>query len=275
MELRLLELSSLLYFLSALAFCAHVLWSAKRLERGGPLLLGLGFGVHGMAIALRTFSVGVLPVTGFAEGMSFFAWLMVGAYAVAQQRYRLAVIGAVVSPLAFVLTLGASLMYVSGHSISAEFKSPWLPIHVTLAFLGNAVFALAFAVSVIYLLQESLLKSHRRAWMLQKLPALEQLDRLNYVCLFWGFPLLSLGILTGGIWAANTWGRFWSGEPREILSIVLWLMYAGLLQFRLSAGLSGRRAALLTILGFGVLVVSYLAVNILPLSGRHGGGAAL
>jgi len=70
----------------------------------------------------------------------------------------------------------------------------------------------------------------------------------------------------------STWGSFWSWEPRELLSLITWLLYAGLLQFRLTRGLRGRLAATLTIVGFGVLVVSYLSVNLLPLPGRHGGG---
>jgi ABC-type transport system involved in cytochrome c biogenesis permease subunit len=108
--------------------------------------------------------------------------------------------------------------------------------------------------------------------MIQRLPSLEQLDRLNYRCIGWGFPLLTLGILSGGIWAASTWGSFWSWEPREVLSLITWIIYAALLQFRLTTGLRGRRAATLTIVGFGVLVASYVSINLLPLPGRHGGG---
>ena len=79
-------------------------------------------------------------------------------------------------------------------------------------------------------------------------------------------------MISGAIWAANTWGRVWSWEPREILSVFTWLIYAGLLQFRLTAGLRGRRAATLTIVGFGLVVISYVSINLLPLPGLHGGG---
>jgi ABC-type transport system involved in cytochrome c biogenesis permease subunit len=84
--------------------------------------------------------------------------------------------------------------------------------------------------------------------------------------------LLTLGILTGGVWAAHAWGRFWSGEPREILSLITWMIYAGLLQFRLTAGLRGRRAATLTIFGFALVLVSFVSINLLQLPGRHGAG---
>ncbi|RMF23221.1 MAG: c-type cytochrome biogenesis protein CcsB, partial [Deltaproteobacteria bacterium] len=172
--------------------------------------------MHAAAIFVRYRQLGVLPVTTFYEGLSFFAWLTVGIYIAVGSRYKLTAIGAVVSPLAFLLTLAATMLNETGEQVPEVLRSPWLPVHVTLAFLGNAVFAFAFAVSVVYLLQESLLKSRRRGWMIRRLPSLEQLDRLNYRCLAWGFPLLSLGIVSGAIWAANQWGRFWSWEPREV-----------------------------------------------------------
>ncbi len=272
MELAFLQLAATAYLVSALAFGAHVLWSAERAASAGPLLLGLGFLVHGLSIAWRTVDSGLVTVVGFAEGLSFFAWLVAGAWLVAQRRYSLSVIGAVVSPLAFALTLAAVILFTGARAVPAELMGPWLPVHVSLAFLGNAVFALAFAVSVIYLVQENALKSHRAGSVLNRLPSLEQLDRVNFTCLAWGFPLLTLGIMTGGLWASAYSGQFWSGEPREIFSIVLWVLYAGLLQLRFTRGLRGRRASLATMLGFAILVLAYLAVNVLPVAGRHGGG---
>jgi cytochrome c-type biogenesis protein CcsB len=272
MELAFLQLAATAYLVSALAFGAHVLWSVDRAASAGPLLLGLGFLVHGLSIAWRTVDSGLVTVVGFAEGLSFFAWLVAGAWLVAQRRYSLSVIGAVVSPLAFALTLAAVILFTGARAVPAELMGPWLPVHVSLAFLGNAVFALAFAVSVIYLVQENALKSHRAGSVLNRLPSLEQLDRVNFTCLAWGFPLLTLGIMTGGLWASAYSGQFWSGEPREIFSIVLWVLYAGLLQLRFTRGLRGRRASLATMLGFAILVLAYLAVNVLPVAGRHGGG---
>ena len=272
MELAFLQLAATAYLVSALAFGAHVLWSVERAASAGPLLLGLGFLVHGVSIAWRTVDSGLVTVVGFAEGLSFFAWRVAGAWLVAQRRYSLSVIGAVVSPLAFALTLAAVILYTGGRAVPAQLMGPWLPVHVSLAFLGNAVFALAFAVSVIYLVQENALKSHRAGSVLNRLPSLEQLDRVNFTCLAWGFPLLTLGIMTGGLWAVADSGHFWSGEPREIFSVVLWVLYAGLLQLRFTRGLRGRRASLATMLGFAILVLAYLAVNVLPVAGRHGGG---
>jgi cytochrome c-type biogenesis protein CcsB len=265
----LLVICAATYFVAAAGFAVHVARPARRAGAIALWVMAAGFVLHTIATIWLFVSSGTPAVT-FDQGLSFFAWLIVGLYLVVRSADRLTVIGAVVSPLAFALTLAAAVLHSESNVVPLEMRSPWMPVHITLAFLGNAVFALAFAVSVVYLIQERSLKSRRSGWVISRLPSLEQLDRLNFRCLLWGFPLLTLGIVTGGIWAANSWGRFWSGEPREVLSLLTWLIYAGLLQFRLTAGLRGRRAATLTIVGFGVVVASFVSINVLQLPGRHG-----
>jgi ABC-type uncharacterized transport system permease subunit len=140
---------------------------------------------------------------------------------------------------------------------------------VTLAFLGNAVFALAFAVSVMYLVQESRLKSKRTKALSRPLPSLERLDRLNYIFLVWGFPLMTLGIVTGILWAHVQWGD-WSWDARLISSAIVWLLYGVLLQGRITAGWRGKRAAFLTIVGF-VVVLGYFLWGDALFPSRHAG----
>ena len=269
-----LQFSVIGYLLASGGYAAGIMRSGDWARRGGPLFLVVAFLLHTAFMLLRAAAVGI-PATSFTEGSAFFSWLMVGAYLLVQVRYKISVVGAIVSALAFVLTFGAYAFYSGSDGAVEPLASPWLSLHVILAFLGNAVFGLAFAVSCVYLLQEHLLKSHGRGSIIRRLPALEKLDRTNQLFLIWGFPLLTLGILTGGIWAASTSGSFWSWEPREVFSVATWLLYAALLQFRMLGGLGGRQVARLTILGFGLLSVSYLAVNLLPLSGRHGAGPTL
>lgn len=277
MDLGFLQLTSVAYLIASVALGYQLLRADARLATFGNSALSVGFLLHSMSIGLHFLSVGLGAITTFHEGLSFFAWLVVGSYLIVSRGQRLAVIGTIITPLAFAMTLGAVIMYGEGGGggVPESFHSPWLPVHVTLAFLGNAVFGVAFAISVVYLVQENSLKSRRRGALSRKLPSLEQLDRLNYRCLAWGFPLLSLGILSGGIWALNAYGRFWSWEAREVLSLLTWILYGSLLQFRLTQGLRGRRAAALTILGFGLVVVSFLSINLLSVPGRHGGGGGI
>jgi cytochrome c-type biogenesis protein CcsB len=154
--------------------------------------------------------------------------------------------------------------------VPPDLRSPWLAVHITLAFLGNAAFGLACLVSLVYLWQERQLKTHSVGRFLRRLPPLETLDDVNFRFLTWGFILLTLGILSGVLWAELSFGRLWSWEPRTIWSTIIWMIYAVLLHGRVTVGWGGRRAATLTIVGFGVLFVSFIGVNMLA-PGRHAG----
>jgi cytochrome c-type biogenesis protein CcsB len=239
-------------------------------SRAPMILLASAFGLHTIDLLLEVVRAGVLPVATFAGGFSFFAWLLVGVYLAVQSSMSLAVVGVLVSPLAFLAAIADLLVRGDDVAVPEALRSPWLTVHVTLALLGNAVFALAFAVSAAFILQQNLLKARRGGTLVHRLPAIQTLDRLSLVFLLWGFPLLTLGIVTGGFWSISATGHFWSGEAREVLAAITWLLYAGLLQLRLLGGLHGRKAAWWTIGAFGLLLASYLTVNLLGLGARHG-----
>jgi len=152
--------------------------------------------------------------------------------------------------------------------LSPMLDSWWFPIHVGLAFLGNAVFAVAFIAGVMYLLQERMLKNKRLSALFFRLPSLDTLDSLNYRCLTWGFPLMTMGIISGAVWAHSAWGSYWRWDPKETWALISWFVYAALLHGRLAIGWRGRRAALLAIIGFLCLLFTFLGVNLL-LSGLH------
>jgi cytochrome c-type biogenesis protein CcsB len=147
-------------------------------------------------------------------------------------------------------------------------RSGWLPIHVTSAFLGDAIFALAFCTGVIYLIQERLVKSRRATALSGRLPSLEILDEINYRALTIGFPLLTIGIVTGAVWAEYAWGAYWNWDPKETWSLITWLLYAALLHQRLAIKWRGKKAAVMAIVGFGAVLFTFLGVNLL-LEGRH------
>jgi cytochrome c-type biogenesis protein CcsB len=267
-ELLLLRLAVCLY-LAATASALLGIAVRQDLPRTQlPRLLLAGFVVHGAAIAARSWSAGHMAVTTFDEALSFLALLLVAIFLLVQLRRPLVALGAVVSPLAFGLTLAADAVYRGARPLPPVLDSAWFPVHVVLSFLGDAVFALAFSASLLYLVQERRLKTHRGPGM-RYLPSLETLDRLNYSCLVWGLVLLTLGIVTGIVWAHTAWGRFWSSDPKLLFSLVTWAIYVVLLQGRMTAGWRGRRAATLTIAGFAVIVLSLVGVNVLAL-GEHG-----
>jgi cytochrome c-type biogenesis protein CcsB len=260
---------ALVAYLLATAIClAYLITMKKELSRIGTLALAGAFGVHSLALISRYFEAGHTPVTNLHESLSFFAWTIVGIYLVLYAKYRIDVLAAFVSPLAAILLLLASLFPHEILPLPPALRSDWLPVHTILAFLGNGLFTLAFAAGVMYLIQERQIKSKKIGSMYHRLPALKILDDLNYRCLTIGFPLLTLGIISGSLWAESAWGSYWSWDAKETWSLITWFLYAAMLHARFAMGWRGRKAAILAIVGFGVLVFSFLGVNLF-LSGLH------
>src|SRR5213593_2259032 len=269
MELGLLRLAIALYLAGTVAALVGIAVRQDLPRTLLPRLLWAGFVAHGLSIAVRSWTVGHMAVTTFDEALSFLALLLIAVFLMVQLRRPLVALSAVVSPLAFGLTLASDAVYRGARPLPPVLDSAWLPVHVVLSILGDAVFALAFSASLLYLVQERRLKTHRGRGLLRHLPSLETLDRVNYACLVWGLILLTLGIVSGIMWAHEAWGRSWSTDPKLVFSLLTWAVYVVLLQGRMTAGWRGRWAATLTIAGFAVIVLSLVSVNLLAL-GNHG-----
>jgi cytochrome c-type biogenesis protein CcsB len=260
------------YFVSAAVFATERPGVASRWNNDAAALLGAGAGLQLIEFAIGAIQTGNLPVTNFAQSLSFLAWLTALAGLIVILRFRMPVVGTFVAPIVFIV-LGAATLTIGDRrlTVPATLRSVWLPIHVTLAFLGYALFVLAAGVSLVYLVYERRLKAKRLSLNdAGSAPSLEKLDRVNYHLLGWGFLMLTLAIVSGSIWADTIWGHFWSWEPQESWSLAIWLLYAALLESRLTIGWRGRRAAALTIILFSVLVGSFLGVSLVT-PGKHGG----
>ena len=263
------------YGLAAASFALDRVDRANRAGRGvgrGTALLIGGIAMQTAALAVSSIQAGTVPVTNFAQSLAFLAWLTALTGLGLILRFRMAVIGAYVAPIVAAVLAIAIVMMKQGRLVVPEsLRSAWLPVHVTMAFLGYALFVLAAAVSILYLVYEQRLKTKRPLMNAdERAPSLEKLDRVNYLLLGWGFVMLSLAIVTGAIWADARWGHFWSWEPQESWSLVIWVLYAALLESRLTVGWRGHRAATLTIAVFTVLVGSFVGVSLVN-PGKHGG----
>ena len=265
----LIKLTAVAYLISAGSFFLY-LSREDTATRLPPALLLVGFVVHSFALTSLFFQQGFAAVAVMGDALLFNSWLMVGIYLLIQLRYRLPVLGGIIAPLAFLMTFAAFAVGRGAGDVPPGFQTFWLPLHVTLAFLGNAVFALAFGVSLIYLLQERHLKHKKLTLLMKRFPPLESLDRLNYKLLMWGFPLMTLGIITGSLWAGIHWGDYWSWDPRQISSGIVWVFYGAILHGRVTAGLRGKKAAVLTMFGFFV-VLGYFLWGDAVFPSRHGG----
>lgn len=260
------------YALSAAGFVAGRVANRARWTDQAVSLLAVGVLFDTMDLAVGSYQAGNIPVTNFAQSLSFLAWLTAIVSLVLIVRMRMQALGVFVAPGVLIVSGAAFILLRRGRLIIPEsLRSAWLPVHVTLAFFGDALFVVAAGVSLAYLVYESRLKAKRPMGPAgQTIPSLEKLDRVNYRLLRWGFVMLSLAIVTGAIWADSTWGHFWSWEPQETWSLVTWVLYAALLESRIAVGWRGRRAAALTLIVFSVLVVSFLGVSLI-FPGKHGG----
>jgi cytochrome c-type biogenesis protein CcsB len=268
MNVYLFQATLILYLCGTITYLIYLIFSHERAAWVGRYLLGLGFISHCLAFILRYVEAGHTPVVNLHESLSFFAWMIVGFFLLMRSQYKVEVLGAFVSPLALLLIVWASVLPKAIPTLPPALKSWWLPIHVTFAFVGDAIFAIAFCAGVIYLIQERLVKSKRAVGFSQRLPSLAVLDEINYRALTIGFPLLTIGIITGAVWAEYAWGSYWSWDPKETWSLITWLLYAALLHQRLTVGWRGKKAAIMAIVGFGAVLFTFLGVNLL-LGGLH------
>jgi cytochrome c-type biogenesis protein CcsB len=146
--------------------------------------------------------------------------------------------------------------------LTPALQSVWLPIHAGVALLAYGFLALAFCGGIMYLLQEREIKSKRFGFFYGRLPSLEALDSLNRHCLSTGFPLMTLGIITGMLWTKQGSGAYWQWNPKETVSLITWLIYAAIIHQRFTVGWRRRKAAIMVIVGFLVaLVALFLAGN--------------
>ncbi len=235
-----------------------------------PASLGaLGFGLlaHAGSLAWAAIQTHRLPATDVRSALSFFSFLVTFAFFVVYLRYRITSLGVFMLPLVFVLTLISSLH--PGRSFdSPAFRSGWLLVHIASTILGYTGFFLTFIAAIMYLIQERELKSKKPRAFYYRLPSLEVLDEFYYRSLVFGFPFLSLGILTGFVWASRAWRGPWELDPKILASLLTWLIYLILFSTRLSGNWHGRRAAYVAIFGFAAMMVTFLGVSFV--SGQHG-----
>ncbi len=257
------------YFVATLIYIAYLFSHRAGLVRAGRYLLYGGFGAHTVTIIGRWIEAGRTPATSLHESLTLYAWLTVALYIVLLYRYRITVLGAFVAPFAFLLLVTASLLPKEIVPLAPALESYWLPVHVILAFLGNAFFTLACIFGIMYLIQDRYLKKRRIKGLYFILPSVEILDELNYRCLTYGFPLLTLAIITGAIWSEYSLGSYWSWEARQIWSLITWFLYAALLHGRLTTGWRGRKSAMFSVVAFAVLIGSFFIIYLL-FGGAHG-----
>lgn len=262
--------SAVFYILAAVVFGASIILGRKSLGWIGFGLMSLGLVEQSIGVTARWMLAGRAPLSNMYESFTFAtAGMVVVALGFeAVNRMRLAGLGGAVLGFIFMVLADKAPIFDSQiKPLMPALQSSWLTYHVVTIMLSYSAFALSFFVSMAYL-GKDLLGGDSSSGLLRRLPSMDALDTFNYKVIAVGFPLLTLGIVLGAVWAATAWGRPWGFDPKETWSAITWLIYAIYLHARYLAGWKGRRAAILSLIGFAGVLFTYLGVNYL-LPGLH------
>jgi len=268
MHSLLFNLALILDLIATGGYIVYLVRQEKWISRWSCLILLAGFIFHTLFLGHQYYLLGAAPVLNLKSAMSFFAWCVVCVFLIFHLKFRIMVLGSFVAPFAAFLMILSSAMPWLREPVRPVFKSLWLTFHVMTVFLGNGLFAITFAVSVMYLIQERQIKQKRLGSLYNRLPSLATLDSLNHYALMGGFPLLTLGMITGSIYAQMALGTYWQWDPKEVWSLITWLFYAALLHERLTVGWQGRKAAIMSIICFAILIFTFVGASLL-LTGYH------
>lgn len=265
----LLSATTWVYGLSAFLYLAAWVFHRPGLEAPASWAAMVGLAANTAGFFLRWaesygLGMGHAPLSNLYESLVFFAGMVVLVHLVVERRSGNRVIGAFSAPLAFLALAYASLSPNISDKIQPlipALKSNWLIAHVVTCFIGYAAFAVAFGVSLMYLLRTRAIAPGR---LTGRLPEPQLLEEWTHRLVVFGFLFLTAGIITGAVWANTAWGRYWGWDPKETWSLITWFVYATLLHARLVSGWRGRRIAVLSLVGFGAVLFTYFGVNLLP-----------
>ena len=263
---------------TTLCMLLYMIWLGSKNEFTGRLatyVTIIALLANTVAIILRMITSGHPPLSNGYEFILTFVAGILAVYLFAEFRYKLRALGAFVMPIPFLL-----LMFIImsmgpeeriAQAVPPALKSQWLTFHVLTAMFAYGAFAVSFGLGIMYLLKlskENKGKKSSSQGIVSRFPTLEVLDELAYKVVGFAFPLLTLCIITGAIWANYAWGTYWSWDPKETWSLITWIIYAGYLHARLMYGWKGKRAAWMAVFGFAAVLFTFFGVNYL-LPGLH------
>jgi cytochrome c-type biogenesis protein CcsB len=247
---------------------------AERIGWWSVVLCVLGALVHTSSIAVRAIAVDAVPWSNMYEFASVAG--LVGVLAFLAVLWRLPTLrylgGFVLLPVILMMFLAGTVLYSRAQPLVPALQSYWLAIHVTLVSIAEGALMTSAVLTVLYLVKarhdRKPFASERLANLAVKLPAAESLDKAAYRVVAFSFPLYTVAIICGAIWAEAAWGRYWGWDPKETWAFIVWVVYACYLHARATAGWKGRAAAWVNLTGFGAITFNFLIVNMV-VSGLH------
>jgi ABC-type uncharacterized transport system permease subunit len=256
-----LILTVLAYSLSLAAYLRFLYTGRELSGRLGTAFLSAGLIAHYFALLERSRGLHTVPYHDLYGSMSLFGWLLALTYLGLEFYHRQRSVGAFVLPfiLGFFLT---SHLLPSDRLAPPPAHGPAFAFHVTLSILAYAAFALSFVLSLIFLVEDRLLHSHKLGNVVWRLPALELLDRMSRSSVLVGLVSIAIGTVLGFIWVDRLTGQYSYYDPKYVITLLVLLLYVVYFRLARTAAWRGARASRLCIFNFVVVVLSFTVVNI-------------
>ncbi|MCB9481141.1 MAG: cytochrome c biogenesis protein CcsA [Desulfobacteraceae bacterium] len=256
---------SVALFLYILSFCFYVISQVQNnpfYRRPGFFLLVLGFMCTGINLFLDAVSIGHIPAFGIRNSLVIFAFSVSFFFVLLYLRFKVDLLGGAVAAFSGLLT-GLALFFDKIQYIGQkDFSIFMTALHVFFTFFANAAFFTACVIGLFYLVQEKNIKLKKHGIIFRRLPSLEILESSGNFCIAWGFFFLTVGLGIGVVMSKQVFGHFLMLDAKEVWSFLVWFLYAALIHGRLSSRWRGRKAAVMAIIGFGIVVFSFIGINI-------------
>ncbi|HEY8300875.1 MAG TPA: c-type cytochrome biogenesis protein CcsB [Jatrophihabitans sp.] len=244
----------------------------------GVVLTVVGLVLHAVSITIRGVAVDAVPWSNMYEFASVAG--AIGVVAFLGVLWKAPAIrhlgGFILLPVVLLMFLAGTVLYSRAQPLVPALQSYWLAIHVTLVSIGEGALMTSAVLTVLYLIKQrhdrlATTAGYRAGTvgtLAARLPSAQTLDKSAYRIVAFAFPLYTVAIICGAIWAEAAWGRYWGWDPKETWAFIVWVIYACYLHARATAGWKGRAAAWVNLLGFGAITFNFLIVNIV-VSGLH------
>lgn len=255
--------SMLLFFTGGILYLLQIIFIRSQLAKYAFRVTAIAWLLNTIMLAIFFIEQGYPFLVNSSSSYLFSTWVIILLFLVLNYKPQLQLVGVLVLPLACVFYLLA-LFSTESYEVSLALKSsPWASIHFTFSFLTLAILSLSFALAIMFIIEEFQLKYKVLPKVFLKLPNLEFLEKIHARALSTGFILLSGVIITGAAWAKSVRGLYFFDDARQLWAICAWLIYALFLHGRFAAGWRGRRGVFLSLIGFIVILFTFLGV-------RHG-----
>jgi len=251
------------YFAAALICHLGTVTKKKPVAVWGYRLLIAAVVLHGCVVLKRWIAAGQPPMVYLYDLMLVYGWLVVAVSLAVSTRFLVQWLRPISAAIGALCMASTSFMDDSIRPLVPALQSNWLTIHVASSFISYAGFTVSFVLGLAFVLKQLRSRDTSGSDALAK-----RYEDLMYRCVLFSFPILTIGIVTGSIWAKSAWGRYWGWDPKEVWSLITWLIYAIYLHLRRRPLWRGKPAVILNILGFTSVLFTWFGVNYL-LYGLH------